>query len=450
MVADTGPLLSGLRPPGGLKGMRILHIVAGLPPGGGISESVPVLCRHLRQLGHEVTLVTLDGPMSEAALAAEQAGVRLVRFTPSWPRFLCFSWQMAFRLSGMVGGVDVVHVHSNWTFPVWWGCCCALRAHKPLMMSPRGCLAPERLRRSAWRKVLASYFFDRRCLRKASVIHATCEDERRNIEDYLAWNETPRPMLTVVPNGIDVYARAYVPNRVSVERLWPACRGKRIVLFLGRIDPIKGLDLLVDAFQSVASHNTDWHLLLAGPDENGYSVNVHKMIDQAGLGGQMTLCGPVYGADRLTLLQTCDLFVLPTRNENFGLVVGEALACGVPVITTKGAPWSELLGYPKEGGLKTKAGSDVESASGLSSSSFSSAGRCGWWVDIGVEPLAEALGEAMSLTDSERREMGENGRRLVETKYRWDAVAERMAEVYNGVAVEKGRNEVGYGEIKAP
>ena len=115
--------------------MKILHILAGVPPGGGMAESVPALCRHLRQLGHEVTLATLDGPLSEAARAAEAAGVRLVRFAPSWPRALYFSWQMLRGLPALARAADVVHVHSNWTFPVWWGCRCALKMGKPLVMS---------------------------------------------------------------------------------------------------------------------------------------------------------------------------------------------------------------------------------------------------------------------------------------------------------------------------
>ena len=163
--------------------MKILHIVAGVPPGSGMAESVPALCRHLRQLGHEVTLATLDGPLSEAAQAAGDAGVRLVRIAPSWPHALFFSWQMLRGLPARARAADAVHVHGAWTFPVWWGCCCALRAGKLLVMSPRGALNPVTLKHSAWKKRLAGWL-DRACLRRAAAVHVTSEAERGWTEAY--------------------------------------------------------------------------------------------------------------------------------------------------------------------------------------------------------------------------------------------------------------------------
>jgi len=438
--------------------VRILHIVAGLPPGGGIAESVPALCRHLRQLGHEVTLATLDGALSEAAQAAEAAGVRLMRFAPSFPRALYFSWSMLRGLSSLVREADVVHVHSNWTFPVWWGCRYAVRAHKPLAMSPQGCLAPARLRRSAWKKRAAGFFFDRRYLCASSLIHATCEAERQEIEAYVQGRRVPVPPVAVVPNGLEVDAWRGNGGRAVVDAYCPASRGKRVVLFLGRIDPIKGLDLLIGAWRSAARDYPDWHLIIAGPDERGYASVVKAEIENANVAASVTLCGPVYGEKKRALVSAADLFVLPTYNENFGIAVAEALAAGVPVITTKGAPWSELLGSGeselsaisrgsgvgegRQGGAVRDAFTGMVNVPKLNTPNPLNAlpptanGRCGWWVEIGVEPLVDALREAMSLTDDERHAMGRNGFALVERKCHWETVAQQMIRIYRGLIPE--------------
>jgi glycosyltransferase involved in cell wall biosynthesis len=113
-----------------------------------------------------------------------EGGVRVVTFRRCWPHYLYFSWGMLLGLGREIRDVDVVHVHSNWTFPVWWGCWCALRAKKILVMSPRGCLDPIRLKHSAWKKRLAGWM-DRWFLNRASVIHATCEAEKEWVRDFL-------------------------------------------------------------------------------------------------------------------------------------------------------------------------------------------------------------------------------------------------------------------------
>ena len=209
-----------------------------------------------------------------------------------------------------------------------------------------------------------------------------------------------------------------------------------------------------------------WRLVIAGPDEQGTLKALKTQVARLGLEESVVFAGPVYGAEKERLLRAADVFVLPSRSENFGIAVAEALACGVPVVCTKGAPWEELLGYCDHAvvamaSVKTCAGragaravhemgdscgkeitlnaqvGERPSGAGLLPSSLRPPGggenegtRCGWWVDVGVEPLAEALREAMGLTDEERRAMGENGRRLVERKYRWERVAQAMCGVY--------------------
>lgn len=432
-----------------VRKMRILHIVAGLPrEGGGLSELVPAFAREAALLGHDVSIATVAGEndvLSDAAAVAVRCGVKLLRFAPAPPRRLFFSAGMLRGLCGAVAAADVVHVHSNWTFPVWWGCHLALSFRKKLVLSPQGCLERERLKRSAWKKRIAGWLFDRRFLRRATVIHATCDAEAYGIRSYLGAAEGALP-ITVIPNGADSELLLSRPTRDAFDAKWPACQGKQVVLSLSRLNPLKGLDLLVSAWGRVSDPFPAWHLLIAGPDEGGHERRLRQAVQAAGISSRVTFCGPLYGADKAMAMRNASLFVLPTRNENFGIAVAESLACGVPVITTKGAPWAELMGNSESAeALKCESSKVPESVAAKGANqantdnlrtielpnSITSSGRCGWWVDIGAEPLARALREAMGLSAEELRAMGESGRRLVERKYTWSAVAARMVAAYS-------------------
>ena len=147
---------------------------------------------------------------------------------------------------------------------------------------------------------------------------------------------------------------------------------------------------------------------VSGELEKEYEAKVRARVKELGLEDQFIFTGALNDDEKWAAYARADLFVLPTYSENFGIVVAEALWAGVPVITTKGTPWSEL-----EGNSPTS--------------------KCGWWIDVGIEPLADALAKAMSLSDEERREMGQRGHRLVEAKYTWDAVVKPMIEGYNAI-----------------
>jgi glycosyltransferase involved in cell wall biosynthesis len=387
--------------------MKILHVVAGLPPaGGGLSELVPRFALEAARLGHDVTIATVardHEPLSMAAEVAALGGVRIVRCAPSVPRALFFSWAMRRGLPQLVRSADLVHVHSNWTFPVWWASRCALRADTPLVMSPQGCLDPVRLCHSAWKKRVAG-ILDRRALRQAAAIHATSEMERDWIERYVGKG----PRIAVIPNGVEMPAL----HGESAEPK-PADRVRQ-VFYVGRLHPLKGLDLLLDAWKRAVDgpgHGTleacptkkgRWQLTIAGPDEQGTRTRLEAQARALGL-ANVAFPGPLYGEEKAKALAEADLFVLPSRTENFGIAVAEALAAGVPAITTKATPWSEIEG------------------------------SCGWWVDVNADAIGRALTAAMRLTDGERAAMGVRGRALVAAKYQWETVGRAMVGLYRAV-----------------
>jgi len=380
--------------------MKIVHVVAGMPAAGsGVAEVVARLARETVRLGHEATIATVAGhnePVGSAADEAVAAGARLVRFAASVPRAVAFSWEMLRGLGAVVERASVVHVHSDWTFPVWWGCHAAHETGKPVVMSPHGCLDPVRLAHSAWKKRLAG-LLDIRCLRSADAIHATSDAER----DWIARYVGGTPRIGVIPLGVDLPQAIRPAGRATSGR-------DRRVLFLGRLHPLKGLDLLLPAWKAATravSLGSQWQLVIAGPDEAGTRASLERMSRDLGL-GNVTFLGPVDGEEKAALLAEADLAVLPSRSENFGIVVAEALAAGVPVVTTTATPWGEI------------------------------AGDCGWCVEPTATAIANALTAAMRLTDAERSRMGGRGRAVVESRYQWPAVARKMVGLYAGL-VEK-------------
>ncbi len=222
------------------------------------------------------------------------------------------------------------------------------------------------------------------------------------------------------------------------------------VLSLGRLHPLKGLDLLVSAWAEVKSEATSyklqakkeeteehkWVLVIVGPDEQGTKERLKdeiqkiklKWCESAGMDGcerdaDIVFWGAVHEEEKWALMQRADIFVLPSRSENFGMVVGEALSCGVPVVTTAVGPWGER-GYV----LKcesSKAGRGDERSLARADET-----RGLIIVETSVEGVAAGLRQMMALSDAERREIGQNGCEWVKREFSWESVAKQMLEAY--------------------
>jgi len=170
-------------------------------------------------------------------------------------------------------------------------------------------------------------------------------------------------------------------------------------LFLSRLHPVKGVLNLIEAWARVKPPG--WRLVVAGPDDGGHERDVRELALRLGLNDSVSFLGAIPNEKKWQLYQSADLFVLPTFSENFGIVIAEALSSGIPVITTRGAPWAILEQV-----------------------------RCGWWIDVGVDPLAATLREATAAGPERLREMGRSGRELVRRDFAWDSVASRMLALY--------------------
>lgn len=374
--------------------LYVVHTTGGLDARyGGPSRSVTALCTALAVHGAEVDLISAANPRVDRSPVLPPSQSVRVHLEPAWHvGRLRYYPAYSTRLRAILGqeGVDrsaVIHDHGLWGHFNW----CAWRASRtfgvPYVLSPRGMLEPWALNAKRWKKRLAMMLFQRRILETVDLYVATAVSEYESIRAFGL-----RGPVAILPNGVDAEA-------FQVDAAAKRSEGaERTALFLSRIHPKKGLLDLVEAWANATP--SGWRLVIAGSDEDGHMNVVMETIRRRRIGDSVSYVGPMDGPAKWALYGSVDLFVLPTYSENFGMVVAEALACGVPVITTKAAPWADLV-----------------------------ARRCGWWVEVGVAPLAAALREATSMDPAALRVMGNRGRQFARG-FAWTSIAGKFAETY--------------------
>ena len=358
--------------------MKILHVITGMRKAAGTSVFAGEVANELVALGHEVSIAVAD-PECDDCYKLDQR-VKLMSFN-------------AIRIADY----DVVHVHALWTPILSRIANVARRFGVKVVWSPHGMLTPWALRNKWWKKFLGLALYQYWSLRRADMLHATAESEVADIRRLGLKNR-----LVTAPLGVRVN-EAKPPCLLSPST--SNSGNKHTLLFVSRVQRKKGLPNLLDAWARLPCElRGDWTVRIVGPDQDGHTAELVAQADKLGILDEVAFVGPRYDADLDAEYDAADLFALPTHSENFGSVVIEALAHRVPVICTKEAPWKELETH-----------------------------NCGWWIDIGVESLVEALNKAMSLSDEERSAMGARGRKLVEEKYTWKAVVKAMVKGYEEI-----------------
>jgi glycosyltransferase involved in cell wall biosynthesis len=371
--------------------MTVLHVLASTRADhGGTSRSVPALCETLDAEGVDVPLVTAvpgdPAPDQEPILPGGDVHVHRIEESKRLQRTLRSPLQFYRRLWSVVKTVrpDVIHDHGAWLPSNAAAAWVARRADVPLVATPRGMVTGWSLSHQAWKKQTAWHLYQKHVFRQASLFHATAPAEVENLRAL----DLTQP-VAVIPNGVDL------PETLPDT---PAPDEKR-ALFLSRIHPKKGLPMLLDAWAEVQPNG--WTLELVGPSENGHRAELEVQAATLGLDSTVVFSGPVDDADKWHKYAAADLFVLPTHSENFGIVVAEALAAEVPVLTTTGAPWQELEAHD-----------------------------CGWWVAPEPDAIRDALATATGQDEKTLATMGQRGRTLVESTYTWQAVGRKMRQAY--------------------
>jgi glycosyltransferase involved in cell wall biosynthesis len=353
-----------------------------LPAYGGPAYSVSRLALALTAAGVQVGLWAPDQSAATTPLLPAEASVQ--RLTGP-----------AAEALERFGHTDVLHDNG-----LWWShnhqlANLAAARGLPRVVSTCGMLAPWALQHKRWKKRLAWWLYQRRDVARASCHHTTAAAEAIHVQRL----KLGVP-VRVIPNGVDVPEVSWKARRVGGEHA--ARNGKKTALFLGRIYPVKGLPMLIEAWAHVRPHG--WRLQIVGPDEAGHRAEVETAVFAAGLDEVVSFADPLEGSAKQEVFFDADLFVLPTQSENIGMAIGEALAHGLPVLTTTGAPWPML---PQRG--------------------------CGWWVEPTVEGLAAGLRQATALDAATLQAMGAKGREFVSAAFGWERVAGQFVSMYEDV-----------------
>jgi glycosyltransferase involved in cell wall biosynthesis len=381
--------------------MRVLHVITGLwKDTGGPSEVIPAICTAMTDAGVDVTLATLAGDSAQTVEDAAAHGVRVLKFPPTFRHTIWYSRELHRGIQQLAAEHDVVHIHGIWQFPDWAAAAAARKVGAPYVITPHGSLQPARLRKSRLKKRVSSVLADRAMLNQASCLHATAPDEADALRLY-----GYRGPIAMIPNGITPAGRIEPDRAATLEATFrgdfPETQGRRLLLFLSRIEPIKGVTTLARAWVECAHEFPDWHLVVVGPDERSYLQEVLAILRDGGVLDRTTITGPLYGDRKTAAYIASELFVLPTVSENFGLVIGEALSHRLPVITTTGAPWPGVVEH-----------------------------GCGWWITPSRNALVGTLREALSLPPAELAAMGDRGSAWIDADFTWQAESRLLLETY--------------------
>ena len=385
--------------------MRILHVMPTMSARyGGPVRACLDMAKALAGRGHEVEIYTSNydgfGHFEDVplGLATGLEGIQTYYFGVRGARYFRFSPGFARAVAANVHRFDLVNIHSLYFFTTLVAGYYCARQGVPFVLRPHGSLDPYIYRRHRARKAAIEIVQDR-ILKRAAAIHYTTDDEMESSAPF----GLGRPGL-VLPLGLYLDDYRPLPPAGAFRRRHPQLQDRPMVLFFGRINFKKGLDLLAEAFGKIARQGIDAQLVIAGPDNEGYRARVEGWLREYGVLDRTTFTGMLEGREKLAVLRDADLFVLPSYSENFGVAVIEAMACGVPVvISDRVGVWRQVV------------------ASG--------AGRvCACDADDLAAVITEMLADP-----EQRRRCGQCGIEAVSSTFSWDQIGAELERAYEAL-----------------
>jgi len=378
----------------------IVHITKSIGPTSyGVGQVALNLSKAQDEAGLSPELWILD-EMAVAVNAARDSNVRtriLRPFTPSRPRILGYSRDMeqAARDIKISGGI-VVHQHMIWLLQSRTARILAKKKGARVVIAPHGALDDWGLKKSQLKKWIARRIYEDANLRSCDCLQATSEREISNFRNFGLVNPIAR-----INNGVTTEQLTAVGDGEKFRQQFSIGADRRIMLFVSRISPQKGLIMMLNAMAELLARLGSWLLVIAGSNQNCHEEEVLAETKKLGLLEHVAFVGPLFGSAKLDAFAASDVFVLPSHSEGAPMIVLEAMAAGLPVITTKAAPWPQLVSH-----------------------------RCGWWCDISKKALQQVLEDACGKKKAEMAHMGARAHELVAKEYSWSGAAQQTSDLY--------------------
>ena len=386
--------------------MKILQVLAFFSPVHGGSAMVPYhLSKELAKRGHDVTIYASDYKISrEWVEELRQLGARVFCFR-------AFTSVAKFYLTpGLVNvaknnikNFDIIHLHNYRSFQNIIVCHNARKYDVPYILQAHGSL-PSNLSRQKL-KYFYDFLWGKKLLHNTAKVIAVTKKEVEQYRDF----DLPINKIEIIPNGINLSDFEQLPEPGIFRRKYNLAGDEKIILFLGRIDKTKGIDLLVKAFAKVLEKLSLVKLVIAGPDD-GYLTSLKKLIVDLRINNKVLFTGPLYGEDKLKAYVDADVYVLPSAYEIFGITVLEALACGTAVILTDRCGIADIID-----------------------------GQGGFVVSYDEKQLSKSILRILS-DEKMRQELGEKGKLLVCKKFNWKNIAEQAENIYKCIVKYKSGN----------
>lgn len=391
--------------------MKILIVIPALGPVyGGPTKSAIELAQALGNRGIDVDVVTTTANGSTSLDVPTLTWINnngyRVQYFPYWS---CLdykvSWYLTRWLFQHITDYDLVHTNAVFSYPVLpahWAC--QLR-QVPYIMTPHGMLEPWALAYKSWKKFFYFTLLEKPALQRASAIQMLASTEAQRIEPLKL-----KAPLAIVPNGIHYQNFETLPDPKLFYQQFPQTCNKTLILFLGRIDPKKGLDLLATAFAKVHTQFPQTHLIIAGPDNIGFSKTAENYFTEAGCLDAVTFTGMLTGSLKHAALAAASLYVAPSYSEGFSLSVLEGMAAKLPCIITTGCNFPEAA-----------------------------AAQAALVVDINSNKIANALSWCLN-NPQPAQAMGDRACQFVFENYSWHKIAVNLIQVYQGILSNKSHS----------